>query len=53
MYLIGCLAHIKAIQKELDEFDNISNENEKIKQLTNIIDKQINPNKKPKLSAPK
>ena len=40
------LAFGTPIQKELDEFDNISNENEKIKQLTNIIDKQIHQNYK-------
>lgn len=40
------LAFGTPIKKELDELDNISNENEKIKQLTNIIDKQIHQNYK-------
>lgn len=38
------LAFGAPINKELDELENISNENEKIKQLTNIIDKQIHQN---------
>lgn len=40
------LAFGTPIKKELDELDNISNENEKIKLLTSIIDKQIHQNYK-------